>query len=357
MLGPHTRLPPPGARLAARCRGVARTACTAGAGECKRASSSLSHAQHPATWPRSHFPPPSLHPGYPGAGPGAYPNYNPYAGRAPAGPAYGAPAPPGGFGGPAAAAAFGKPDAATFSNVDLEAQQAANAAATFAELRVRNAFIGKVLTVVFCQLMVTVGLSLTFYYVDPLRLYVRQNAWPFYLSIGLTFGLLIGMACSEKLRRVYPYNVLALVAFTLVMGFQVATITSYFDTQSVMLAFIATCFVVAGCAFIAFCTKIDMTKYAAYLSIAGLAFIGIALLAAFWPWRGGTRNWTIIAISFVGTFLFSAYLIFDLQLLVGGRTLSIGPDDWVFASISIYLDIINIFLQLLQIIAMFQNNN
>lgn len=205
----------------------------------------------------------------------------------------------------------------------------------------RNAFIGKVLSVVFCQLLVTIGLSLTFYYVDPLRLYVRQNAWPFYASIALTFGLLIGMACSEKLRRVYPYNVLALAAFTLVMGFQVATITSYFDTQSVMLAFMATCFVVAGCAFIAFCTKLDMTKYAAYLSIAGLAFIAVALIAAFWPWRGGTRNWTIIAISFVGCLLFSAYLIFDLQLLVGGRTLSIGPDDWVFASISIYLDIIN----------------
>ena len=278
---------------------------------------------------------------------------DPY-GRAPAGPAYGAPAPPGGFAG--APPGGPKPDPAAFANVDLEAQQAANAAASFAELRVRNAFIGKVLTVVFFQLLATVGLSLVFYYVAPLRLYVRENAWPFYLSIGLSFGLLIGMACSDKLRRVYPYNVVALVAFTLVFGFQVAMITSYFDTSSVMLAFMATCFVVAGCAFIAFFTKLDMTKYAAYLSIAGLAFVAVALIAAFWPWRGG-RNWTIIAISFVGCLLFSAYLIFDLQMLVGGKTLSIGPDDWVFASISIYLDIINIFLQLLQIIAMFQNNN
>jgi FtsH-binding integral membrane protein len=292
--------------------------------------------------------------GYPGASaysayPGYAPQYGAPPGRAPAPGAYGAP-PPAGF-------AVGKPDPAAFANVDLEAQQAANAAATFAEAGVRNRFIGKVLTVVFLQLLVTVGMALTFYYVAPLRLYVKQNAWPFYLSIGLSFGLLIGMACSEKLRRVYPYNVAFLCAFTLVFGFQVATITSYFDTSTVMLAFMATCFVVAGCAFIAFCTKLDMTKYGAYLAIAGLAFIATSLIAAFWPWRGGGRNWTIIGISFVGTLLFSAYLIYDLQLLVGGKTVSVGPDDWVFASISIYLDVINIFLQLLQIIAMFQNNN
>jgi FtsH-binding integral membrane protein len=184
-------------------------------------------------------------------------------------------APPGGFGG---------------AGFDLEAQQAANFAAGFAEQQVRSRFVGKVLSIVFLQLLCTVGMSVLLYYVSPLKLYVRQNAWPFYLSWALSFGMLIAMACSETLRRKYPTNVLFLAAFTAVFSFQIAAVTSYFDTQAVMIAFIATTAVVLGCAFIAFFTKLDMTKYGGWLAIAGLSFMVVALIAAFWPW-GGKETW------------------------------------------------------------------
>ena len=36
------------------------------------------------------------------------------------------------------------------------------------------------------------------------------------------------------------------------------------------------------------------------------------------------------------------------QLLMGGRTLELSPDDYIFAATQIYLDIINIFLNILQ---------
>ena len=36
------------------------------------------------------------------------------------------------------------------------------------------------------------------------------------------------------------------------------------------------------------------------------------------------------------------------QLLMGGRTLEVSPDDYIFAATQIYLDIINIFLNILQ---------
>jgi FtsH-binding integral membrane protein len=39
---------------------------------------------------------------------------------------------------------------------------------------------------------------------------------------------------------------------------------------------------------------------------------------------------------------------------VGGKTVALGPDEYVFASLSIYLDVINIFLMILQLVAAFQ---
>jgi len=57
----------------------------------------------------------------------------------------------------------------------------------------------------------------------------------------------------------------------------------------------------------------------------------------------------------VAAVLFSLYLIYDLQLIMGGKTLELSPDDYVAASLSIYLDVINIFLALLTIIGITQN--
>ena len=43
------------------------------------------------------------------------------------------------------------------------------------------------------------------------QLYVRLNRWPFYLSWFLSFGMIIAMSCSERLRKQYPLNYLFLV--------------------------------------------------------------------------------------------------------------------------------------------------
>lgn len=67
------------------------------------------------------------------------------------------------------------------------------------------------------------------------------------------------------------------------------------------------------------------------------------------------RNTTIVIISAVAAVLFSLYLIYDLQMIMGGKTYSLSPDDYVAASLSIYLDVVTIFLALLTIIGITQN--
>lgn len=42
--------------------------------------------------------------------------------------------------------------------------------------------------------------------------YVRSNPWPFYLSWGLSFGLLLFISCSERLRRRYALLLLWCIA-------------------------------------------------------------------------------------------------------------------------------------------------
>lgn len=57
-------------------------------------------------------------------------------------------------------------------------------------------------------------------------------------------------------------------------------------------------------------------------------------------------------IAIVAAVLFTAYLIYDLQMLMGGGARELSPDEYIFASVNIYLDIVQIFLNVLQIIGL-----
>jgi FtsH-binding integral membrane protein len=53
--------------------------------------------------------------------------------------------------------------------------------------------------------------------------------------------------------------------------------------------------------------------------------------------------------AYLAVILFSFYLLFDTQLIMGGKRYQIDIDDYIMAAMILYLDIINIFLQLLKI--------
>jgi hypothetical protein len=47
--------------------------------------------------------------------------------------------------------------------------------------------------------------------------------------------------------------------------------------------------------------------------------------------------------------VFGIYLVIDTQLIIGGRRLAISMDDYVVGALILYMDIIQIFLYLLQL--------
>ena len=51
-----------------------------------------------------------------------------------------------------------------------------------------------------------------------------------------------------------------------------------------------------------------------------------------------------------GVVMFSVYLVFDLQMVMGGHKVALGPDEYVFAALNLYLDVINLFLYILQLL-------
>jgi FtsH-binding integral membrane protein len=52
----------------------------------------------------------------------------------------------------------------------------------------------------------------------------------------------------------------------------------------------------------------------------------------------------------IGVVLFGIYLIIDTQMILGGRTVELAVDEYFLAAMLLYIDIIQIFLYLLQLL-------
>lgn len=59
----------------------------------------------------------------------------------------------------------------------------------------------------------------------------------------------------------------------------------------------------------------------------------------------------------LGVLLFGIYIIVDTQLIVGGRSAELEIDDYFLGAMLLYIDIISIFLYILQLLGLTSNNN
>merc|ERR1719198_1558127 len=94
-------------------------------------------------------------------------------------------------------------------------------------------------------------------------------------------------------------------------------------------------------------TKTDFTGFGPYLFAALLGLILMSFLCMFFPYSPMMQK----VMAGFGAILFSFYIVYDTQLICGGKHKKhqFGVDDYVFAALNIYLDIINLFLYLLSL--------
>ena len=53
----------------------------------------------------------------------------------------------------------------------------------------------------------------------------------------------------------------------------------------------------------------------------------------------------------VGALIFSLYIVYDTQMMMGGKhKYSLSPEEYIFAALNLYLDIINLFRYILCIV-------
>jgi len=216
----------------------------------------------------------------------------------------------------------------------------------FSDESIRRGFIRKVYSILSIQLLVTLGVVFLFSYHQGTREFAFRHTEMFWVALILMLVTVIALSCCEGVRRTAPHNFIALGLFTLAESYLVGMSTIRFEADLVLMAVGITAAVCIGLTIFAFQTKWDFTM------MGGILFVFVLLLMLFGLIAIFTRSSTVHLIySCCGALLFSVYLIYDTQMMMGGtHKYSISPEEYIFGALTLYLDIINIFLYILSIL-------
>lgn len=221
---------------------------------------------------------------------------------------------------------------------------------TFSDKAIRRGFIRKVYVILCAQLILTGGIIAAFMGIQPLKEYTMQNQWIYWTAFGVMIVCMCSMVCCEGPRRKTPMNFIFLGIFTAAEGLMLGSVCVYFEAEAVLIAVGICAGVTLGLTLFSFQTKIDFTNCGGMLCALLMVLCIAGLCMAFIPGSYGNK-WAMIGYGSAGALVFSLYIVYDTQLMMGGKhKYALSPEEYVFASLNLYLDIINLFLYILMIV-------
>lgn len=213
---------------------------------------------------------------------------------------------------------------------------------------VRRVFIRKVYAIILLQLLVTIGIVALFTFCEPVKGYIQANPIWYWASYAVFFVTYLILACCSGPRRYFPWNLILLSIFTLSMAYLTGMLSSYYDTKSVIMCLGITALVCLSVTIFSFQTRFDFTSCQGvlFVMLMVLFFSGIILVILL-PFK--YVPWLQAVYAVLGAIVFTMFLAFDTQLLMGNRRYAMSPEEYIFGALNIYLDIVYIFSFFLQI--------
>jgi len=206
-------------------------------------------------------------------------------------------------------------------------------------------FVRKVYSILTVQLLATAALSSVSFFSPGYKAWIQTNQWMMWVSL---FGAIGFMLLTFWKRKSYPTNLLFLAGFTAMEAYSISVVTSFFESKIVLEALIFTLGIFIALTLFACQTKYDFTSWIPYLAGALWVVIIFGFMAAFFPHTSTIE----LGYGIVCALIFSGYILVDTQLIMKHYHV----EEEIAASISLYLDIINLFLAILRILNSQQNN-
>lgn len=193
---------------------------------------------------------------------------------------------------------------------------------------------------VFLSVLVTMG-GVAFAGTQPALLYAVA-AHPFLSFIAVLAPLFLAQANA----RSFPRNVILTLLFTFVEGVYIAPLLYLMQQNApgaVGQAGVLTFSAFGALSLYAMVSRRDFSAWGSFLTV-GFFVLLVAMIINMFVQSAGAYLW----LSAVGVMIFSGLLVFDTwRFMRSGR---FGADDYVYAAVQIYLDLLNMFVFILSLL-------
>ncbi|XP_077415865.1 protein lifeguard 1 [Vanacampus margaritifer] len=212
----------------------------------------------------------------------------------------------------------------------------------FDDKTVRRAFVRKVFCILTVQLVFTFSVVSVFTFSKVVKKAVQKNIWVYVSSFIIFAVVCIALNCAKSLRRKYPWNIIGLTIVTLSLSYVVGTMASYHDTRAVIITMATT--LAISLTIIAFSaqTRYDFSCCYGLLLILVVDLVMFGVFSSFYY-----THIPQVCYGCLGALVYSLFLMFDCQLMMGVLSYRLDPEEYVSAALIIYLDVMLIFIYLM----------
>ncbi len=173
---------------------------------------------------------------------------------------------------------------------------------------------------------------------------IFQNSTYIILSI---VELILVIVLSARVRKMSKNTArIFFILYSFVSGLTFSSIFIFYQMTSILFIFLiaSIIFLIFGC--IGYFTNIDLTKFGTYLMMALLAVFICCIINLFLS----NQNFNLV-LSIICVLIFLGFTAYDVQKIKRLSTENIDEDNLaIIGALNLYLDYINIFLQLLNVL-------
>lgn len=171
------------------------------------------------------------------------------------------------------------------------------------------------------------------------------NGNTFWLFVVLEFVLVIVL--SWRCMKMSPVAAkICFILYAFVSGLTFSSIFVVYDIASIMMVFLVSSVIFGVMAFIGYKTNVDLSKLGFYLMMGLIAVIIVSVINIFIG-----SNGLEMALSIICVLLFIGITAFDVQKIKSLEGSGLPEDNLaIYGALELYLDFINIFIDLIRII-------
>lgn len=175
------------------------------------------------------------------------------------------------------------------------------------------------------------------------------------LGIGAMLGLFVGALVTLfaiKMFETSPFGLVLLALFSALMGVSMGPMLTRYTampngTELIVMAAGMTALATWGSAAYVISTRKDFSRFGTFLFGALLVLLAASVLSIFVQ-----SSLLRVAISAIGALVFLFYMLYDISNVVSG-----SERNYISASVSIYLNVLNLFQYLLSLLSLGSNDD